>query len=673
MVKNMDILIRINDIRTILLLCFILFLFSCTTNTTLEKVLDIAGDNRQEMIKALEHYKDDSLKYKAACFLMENMFHGYSHAAVMEDYRSEVMSVSLGKNQHDSIWLRLSKQQHPSSYFNGKFVYDSQIIHSDYLINNIDEAFTTWEASPWFKQVCFSSFCRYILPYRAKDEMVSDWRRLFREKYMPYIDGIETPEEAFVIIYNKVMTDFKKGNNLYPYPVDILMVDKIMKGSCDDRTLYLTCVLRALGIPATYDFVPYWANFTTSGHSWVAYIRNDSTFTLTHNEETLELYGTIDASRFYQKNQNYDIKDLSYNVDSVKRVGKVFRSTFELQQDRVILLKDAKETVPDLFKNVFQKDVSNQYGLFNYREMSTDCGKNIYLCVFVAGKNWQPIYVTKAKNSKVIFEHLNKKVVYLPCSFNGSEFIAIAPPFYMNDDNIAKEIVPHRIEKTNVYLKRKHVLTFHWTDRWSFFLGGKFEGSNFPDFRNKTVLHEINELPTGIEKINFSTPEKFRYIRFIARSDADPNFAEITFEGKISLGDKAKHKLNGKMIYDNIEEISLVRGMDGDNSTFFRITNTPGVPQKGYWFGYDLGANNKSYFTGVEYCPISDQNMIEPGDLYELFYFKNKWISLGTQIATENHLIYENVPKGALLWLRDHTKGREERIFTYENGRQVWW
>ncbi len=30
-------------------------------------------------------------------------------------------------------------------------------------------------------------------------------------------------------------------------------------------------------------------------------------------------------------------------------------------------------------------------------------------------------------------------------------------------------------------------------------------------------------------------------------------------------------------------------------------------------------------------------------------------------------------PKGALLWLKNHTQGKEERIFTYEDGKQVWW
>ncbi len=37
------------------------------------------------------------------------------------------------------------------------------------------------------------------------------------------------------------------------------------------------------------------------------------------------------------------------------------------------------------------------------------------------------------------------------------------------------------------------------------------------------------------------------------------------------------------------------------------------------------------------------------------------------------NLYYDNIPSHALLLLRDHTRGKEERIFTLENGEQVWW
>lgn len=39
----------------------------------------------------------------------------------------------------------------------------------------------------------------------------------------------------------------------------------------------------------------------------------------------------------------------------------------------------------------------------------------------------------------------------------------------------------------------------------------------------------------------------------------------------------------------------------------------------------------------------------------------------------EDELIYDNVPSGALYLLKNHTEGKEERIFTYSNGQQNWY
>ena len=54
-------------------------------------------------------------------------------------------------------------------------------------------------------------------------------------------------------------------------------------------------------------------------------------------------------------------------------------------------------------------------------------------------------------------------------------------------------------------------------------------------------------------------------------------------------------------------------------------------------------------------------------------YFDKTWISLGKQVAKDFHLVYDNVPDSALLLLKNKTGGHEERIFTYENGKQIWW
>jgi hypothetical protein len=41
--------------------------------------LRFAGENRGELEKVLAYYQDDRLKYKSACFLIENMPHYYSY------------------------------------------------------------------------------------------------------------------------------------------------------------------------------------------------------------------------------------------------------------------------------------------------------------------------------------------------------------------------------------------------------------------------------------------------------------------------------------------------------------------------------------------------------------------------------------------------------------------
>ena len=92
----------------------------------------------------------------------------------------------------------------------------------------------------------------------------------------------------------------------------------------------------------------------------------------------------------------------------------------------------------------------------------------------------------------------------------------------------------------------------------------------------------------------------------------------------------------------------------------------------GSWVGMDFGKPVKiSHFY---YYARGDGNAIAPNDKYELFYWdNNKWKSLGTKKATSPILIFEKVPSGGVYLLRDLTRGQEERIFTYEKGKQIWW
>ena len=64
---------RIEMVRIFILCIGVLGLFSCTSDSALERVLKASGNNRQELERVLHHYSHDGQKYRAACFLIENM------------------------------------------------------------------------------------------------------------------------------------------------------------------------------------------------------------------------------------------------------------------------------------------------------------------------------------------------------------------------------------------------------------------------------------------------------------------------------------------------------------------------------------------------------------------------------------------------------------------------
>ena len=51
---------------------------ACNASGRLEYALECAATNKGELEKVLEYYKDEPEKYKAACFLIENMPYHYA-------------------------------------------------------------------------------------------------------------------------------------------------------------------------------------------------------------------------------------------------------------------------------------------------------------------------------------------------------------------------------------------------------------------------------------------------------------------------------------------------------------------------------------------------------------------------------------------------------------------
>ena len=77
--------------------------------------------------------------------------------------------------------------------------------------------------------------------------------------------------------------------------------------------------------------------------------------------------------------------------------------------------------------------------------------------------------------------------------------------------------------------------------------------------------------------------------------------------------------------------------------------------------------------TTVSSTDSIEQVFFTPGRKYELFQWQNEWISVGELVAGTEPLLFDSVPAGSLYWLVEEDSRREERIFSWEAGKQIWW
>ena len=157
----------------------------------------------------------------------------------------------------------------------------------------------------------------------------------------------------------------------------------------------------------------------------------------------------------------------------------------------------------------------------------------------------------------------------------------------------------------------------------------------------------------NVESVN--SPNSYRYVRYVSPKESEGVLAEVFFYGE-------KGELIAVPSESSIDKVEL---------SLDRIALTRPDYRTGFIQGYDLGSPQK--IISISYLPWNDDNFVFPGHDYELFYFNLGWISLGRKTAHDYELIFENVPQNSLLYLKDYTTGSEERPFTYEGGKQIWW
>lgn len=617
----------------------LLLLCSCANNHRLNVALELAETNRGELEKVLLHYKDSGQKYDAACFLIENMTKCYSYKGWLIDtlryWKATTDSFGNIDNKQVVKW-----EKYPASMMNKE--YDIHVITADYLIRNIDQAFEAWKKRPWNKNLSFDDFCELILPYRIGDETLEDWRSAYSQEFSFLLDSVYTGTDMLEAV-NVVLGHIKERGFRFNIDFDTPHMGALYllanrAGKCVDACDLTLYALRSLGIPATIDMYLYESE-SRMGHTW----------------DVLR-----DTSGNYININFFNIARTKRDVDG-RRIGKVYRYTYGLQKDNLKFLK-SKDEIPPLFRHCFVKDVSEDYFKDNLELNLPDVkADHVYLGLFRSLSAGEGVAMAELKRGKATFKNIESEMIYLPLGYENSTYKPIGYPFFFDGEK-AQPYIPDLSVRETVALKRKAAFFYWINDCFRSVVGAKFEISDRKDFSGSKSFYCIVDTPrTNRTFVHLPEPVKGRYVRCSTVKDKRVELAELSFS--YNGVDVNPLKIEGDAPEN--KHLTIDNVIDGDVLSYYR-------PKKeGASFIVDFG--KEVCFNELMYMPRNDDNFIRIGDVYELFYHGGKegWISLGKKKATDTFLIYDNMPRGALFYLHDITRGKEEQVFRIENGKQV--
>lgn len=644
--------------KKLIFLLLTILICSCRSfnDKQLDYALTFAGDNRKELEKVLEHYKNDSLKLKAARYLIENMPYYYAYKSKqLEQYKNNLYRIAIENSCSDTEAIHIAQKLYgPLLFDTFEKEYDSHVITAKYLINNIEHSFKVWKEQPWGKYISFNEFCENILPYRIENEPLENWRETYYNHYQPLLDSLLTdtdPVQACQIIFDKIEEQTWVFNYKHKFPhlgAFTLLYNRF--GTCEDRCDMSVYIMRALGISGGIDFIIQHPDRMHKGHTW-NYVKDT-----TGKQVEFELYDLRPGAK---PDPGTEIKR-----------GIVYRNCFALQQNSLPVAYRNKP-IPSTLSSAFMKNVSSLY-FENEINIAIPSAENkekiLYLGVF-DNKSWVPVAWAEIKNGKDVFMHLEPEIAYMAGYYQNSQFIPVSNPFIVRSNAEINYLKPNYDHRQNMTLTRKHSIPKWWFWYKKRTLNGKFQGANLPDFKDAVTLHTItHEATMNSHTIDIHEGREFKYLRYLSGSDGCCNMAEILF-----YTDNGDEALVGDIIgtegsFQNDPNRTKKAVFDNDPLTFYDAQEPNGA-----WAGISLEKPQK--VTKIYYQFRNDDNNIRIGDTYELMYWgKNgEWESAGKVVADKEQLIYCNIPSQTLYLLHNHTRGNEERIFTYENGVQIWW
>ncbi|WP_462319178.1 hypothetical protein [Marinilabilia sp.] len=639
---------------TIIQILFLFSIASCNNREACRISPEVQArcESIKKEISRLSTGINDTLKLEALQFLMEHVpYRTHYKVPNMTIYSDTIKKYTSTPKLQEEKLRELARLY---SHQNGKeVVNDAFHLTGEQLFEHVSKVTDFYQLTPWSDQIPLHVFQEYLLPYNIYSNGNNSWINYYREQFFQENDSaiLDVPlVDAFKIVHNWIYKKTKgfrvrwgnKGLNLpdlSPQTYNFLRA-----GSCDDIGKFSLIIMRSLSIPTSIDFTPTYLN-RPSGHSWNTAVISENKF-----------IPYISNNGTPGKYQNANFK-----------LAKVYRQSFSGQTKQQKHFSNPLKPLSSLPKFIFYSDVTDQYTetsdlVIPLKKRFFQDNNIGWLSVFTR-EGWTPVARAKATKNSLTFNKVGRGGVYYVLNAQGKNITKKNAPFLLKPNGEILYFIPDTSHRTTINLFRKY--TFYdrnakWLERM---IGGRFEGANSPDFSDREILSEITERPSEhFNTLHIENNTHYRYVRYLSPPQSRGNVAEIKFFGSDSIQSSLKGDVIGTKNYNNVRELAF----DDNPLTFVRIWKRENI-----WVGMKF--NKPEVISKIKYMPRNDMNAIQPGDEYELFYWNEEWKSLGRKTADSTTLQYDNAPSNALFWLKNHSAGREERIFSYENGQQVWW
>lgn len=451
-------------IRLKLFLFFVVFF--CGIGTTrgqheipTETILIIESlENKTELYTAFESFcnEEDSLKFKALCFLIDNMSsHVEKSYYFVDDDEEKVVFDELNYKDFRTSLRAFEKIKEERGKLEARKVTISDIetMQADYLVANINLAFESWSETNYD----FKIFCEYILPYRVNVEPLYDWREKYNKRFSKIIDTEDQSplKEKIKYLVDNINLWFvctfgiEKRKDPLPRLGSLQLLHR-KKGTCEDVAALSVFALRSLGIASTVDVVPFWGT-STGGH-------------------TLNCAFDYDGTPIH-----FDVLDRSDSLHNfVREPAKVFRSTYSIQKNS-LANQVAKNNIPsvEVLKSPNYIDVTEEY----WKTQDVECkleqnpigNEVVYACTF-NGMMWLPVWWTHPIDNVATFKNMGQGVVYLPKYYRDSKMVTAGYPIaagYKETKMLkpSKEKQVIRVKELPGYLKfrpgKKYTLAYY--------------------------------------------------------------------------------------------------------------------------------------------------------------------------------------------------------------------